>query len=261
MFKFAANLTFLFTEFDFLERFSAAQKAGFKYVEFMFPYEFDQAEISKQLDRHNLKMVLFNIPAGDWAGGDRGIAVDPARKNEFRDGVKEAISSAQRFNVKQVNCLVGNTNESESADALWNNLVDNIRFAADELKAHGVNLLIEPINHHDMPGFYLNTTDQVMKLISEVKKDNVYLQYDVYHAEREKEDHLAILKDKLHKVGHIQIADNPGRNQPGTGVIDYTSLFKTIAESNYNGYIAMEYKPDPNTEASLEWVAKFGYKL
>ncbi len=260
MLKLAANLTFLFTELPFMDRFDAARKAGFNYVEFMFPYEFDQEEISRQLEKNNLKLILFNLPAGNWAEGDRGIAVDPARKDEFRKGVKAAIDSVQRFGVNQVNCLVGKAPEKISHDMLKQNLIDNLNYAAEELNKHNAKLLIEPINRYDIPGFYLNTTEQVINLISEINHSNVYLQYDIYHAEREKENHIAILKNHMDKIAHIQIADNPGRNQPGTGEIDYKSIFKEL-EQNYNGFVAMEYKPDPDTETSLEWVSKYGYKL
>lgn len=261
MLRFAANLTFMFTELPFMGRFGAARKAGFNYVEFMFPYDFDLDEIENQLKQHKLKLILFNLPAGNWEAGDRGIALDPKRKSEFISGVENGIVAAQRFSMDKLNCLVGRIDEQVTNKLLWDNLVDNIGYAAEELGKHGMDLLVEPVNHFDVPGFYLNKTDQVLKLISEVNRSNVYLQYDVYHAEREGEDHRAILSNSFHKIRHIQIADNPGRHQPGTGVIDYKFLFAEIERLEYKGYIAMEYKPKPNTLESLEWINKFGYKL
>ncbi len=261
MLKLVANLTFLFNELDFMERFEAASKAGFKYVEFMFPYDFDQDEIKKQLEAHNLKLVLFNLPAGDWAEGDRGIAVDPARKGQFRNAVYKAIASANKFDVRQVNCLVGLAPEAGGREEFWENLIDNTCFASDELRKENINLLLEPINHHDIPGFFLNTTTEVIKLIEEVNRPNIFLQYDVYHADRENEDHSFILKNYITQIGHIQIADNPGRNQPGTGKITFEAIFNDISASNYQGYVAMEYKPDPDTVTSLKWIANYGLAL
>ncbi|KUO50827.1 MAG: hydroxypyruvate isomerase [Desulfitibacter sp. BRH_c19] len=261
MLRFTANLTFLFTELPFMERFGAARKAGFNYVEFMFPYDFNLDEIEKQLKQHSLKLVLFNLSAGNWEEGDRGIAFNPERKSEFRGGVEKGIAAAQKFGVNRVNCLVGKVDEQSSNSSIWENLVENICYAADEFAKYDINLMVEPINHYDIPGFYLNTTDAVLKLISEVNRPNVYLQYDIYHAERETENHKSILNNYFDKIGHIQIADNPGRHQPGTGDIDFTFLFDEIERLGYNGYIGLEYKPEPNTFESLGWVKEYGYKL
>lgn len=261
MLKFAANLTFLFTELPFMERFEAAKKAGFNYVEFMFPYDFDLDEIEKQLKQHRLQLVLFNLPAGDWANGDRGIALDPGRRTEFRKGVSQTIMAAQKFGVDRVNCLVGKVDDPTLDNGLWENLVENVCHAADELGKYGIDLMVEPINHYDVPGFYLNTTEQVLKLLADVSRSNVYLQYDVYHAEREGESHKEILGNIFDRIGHIQIADSPGRNQPGTGVIDFEFVLSQIERLGYEGYIGMEYKPQPNTVESLEWIKNFPYKL
>ena len=260
MLKFAANLTFLFTELPFMERFEAAKKAGFSYVEFMFPYDIDE-EIEKQLKQHGLKVVLFNLPAGDWDNGERGIAVDPNRRTEFREGVNKAVKIAKRFGVSNVNCLVGKAEDPSLSGEIWDGLLENICYAADELAKQGLNLMVEPVNHYDVPGFYLNTTEQVLKLISDINRPNVYLQYDIYHAEREGESHKEIISKNFHKIGHIQIADNPGRNQPGTGVIDFSFILAELERLGYNGYISMEYKPKPNTIESLEWIKSFPYKL
>ena len=244
-----------------MERFSAARKAGFEAVEFMFPYDYDLDEIDSQLKQNGLKLALFNLPAGNWGAGDRGIAVDPDRKEEFRAGVNQAIIAARKFGVNRVNCLVGKKVPSISDPDLWSNLVENIRFAADALQEYNIDLMVEPLNHFDIQGFYLNTTGQALKLISEANRPNVYLQYDIYHAAREEEELTAILHNHLPQIGHIQVADNPGRHQPGTGNIDFRLLFDEIQKLGYGGYVSMEYIPDPDTLTSLQWVAEYGYKL
>lgn len=258
---FSANLNFLFNEVSFMERFSAAAKAGFKNVEFMFPYDYDQNEIKKQLEQNHLKLVLFNLPAGNWEDGDRGIAVDPVRKEEFKNGVGKAIETAKLLGVSRINCLVGKANGGFASDFIMGNLLDNISYAADEFQKVGLDLMIEPINHFDIPGFYLNTTDQVIEIINKLERSNIYLQYDIYHAEREGEDHEQILKRYFSSIGHVQVADNPGRNEPGTGVVRVKHLFDTLDKMGYKGYTGMEYKPSGITEDSLGWVEKYGYQL
>lgn len=255
--SFVANLSFLFTEKPFMVRFVAAKTVGFDKVEFMFPYDYDLDEIKSQLNSLGLELVLFNLPAGDWGNGERGIAINPDRKNEFRAGVGKAIEVAQKLGVKQVNCLVGIRTPGTEESELWTTLVENISYAADQLQEQGIRLLIEPINHYDIPGFFLNTTDQVLKLIKEVKRPNVFLQWDIYHASREDEDLLKILSDSISHIGHVQIADQPGRNQPGTGVIDFQSLFAELKKAGYSKAISLEYVPNPNTETSLEWVKNY----
>lgn len=259
--KFSANLNFLFNEVPFMERFALAAKAGFKYVEFMFPYDYDQVEIKKQLEQNQLKLVLFNLPAGNWAEGDRGIAVDPSRKEEFKLGVAKAVEASKFLGVKRINCLAGKPGEAHSEEANMENLLANLSYAADALLAEGIDLLIEPINNFDIPGFYLKTTAQVVEIIKRLGKSNIYLQYDIYHAEREGEDHKQILDLFFDLIRHVQVADNPGRNEPGTGVIPVKELFDIMDERKYEGYIGMEYKPTGVTEDSLAWVKKMGYAL
>lgn len=259
--NFTANLSFLFTELQFMERFSAAREAGFQAVEFMFPYDYNLDEINDQLKENHLKLVLFNLPSGNWAGGDRGIAIDPVRKEEFRKGVDKAIKAALKFGVTHVNCLVGKSVPEQSDQVLWGNLVENIRYAADSLKKYDINLMVEPINHFDIPGFYLNKTEQVLKLLNHVDRANVYVQYDIYHADREGDNHNDILNNHLPRVGHIQIADNPDRHQPGSGNINFKYLLEKIDQLGYNGYVGMEYIPHPDTLTSLSWVKEYGYEL
>ncbi|MGE4273812.1 MAG: hydroxypyruvate isomerase [Desulfitobacterium sp.] len=252
-----ANLSFLFTDLPLLDRFEAAKAAGLKRVEFMFPYDYEPAELKEALEINGLELVLFNLPAGNWDAGERGIALDPSRQEEFQAGVAKAITFAQALQVKQVNCLVGKALPDQSAEVLWSTLIANIRYAAEQLQAAGVKLLVEPLNHLDAPGFFLNTTDDVLNVISASESDNVFLQYDTYHAAREGEDLLQVLRDKFPQIAHIQIADNPGRHQPGTGELDYHTFFKTLEEVDYPFAIAMEYVPQPDTVTSLAWIKDF----
>ena len=254
--QFAANLTMLFNEVPFMERFEAAAKAGFKHVEFLFPYAFPAADIKARLDGNGLTLVLHNLPAGDWDAGERGIACHPDRVEEFRSGVAKAIEYAKVLGVKQVNCLVGKVPAGADEKAVHQTMVDNLRFAAGELKGAGLRLLIEPINTFDIPGFALNRTEQALALMDEVGSDNLFVQYDIYHAQRMEGELGATLEKNLARIGHIQLADNPGRNEPGTGEINYPFLFKLIDRIGYTGTIGCEYKPAGTTEAGLGWREK-----
>lgn len=254
--QFAANLTMLFNEVPFMERFEAAAKAGFKHVEFLFPYAFPAADIKARLDDNGLSLVLHNLPAGDWDAGERGIACHPDRVEEFRSGVAKAIEYAKMLGVKQVNCLVGKVPAGADEKAVHQTMVENLRFAAGELKNAGLRLLIEPINTFDIPGFALNRTEQALALIDEVGSDNLFVQYDIYHAQRMEGELGATLEKNLARIGHIQLADNPGRNEPGTGEINYPFLFKLIDRIGYTGTIGCEYKPAGATEAGLGWREK-----
>ncbi|MGB9859583.1 MAG: hydroxypyruvate isomerase [Moorellaceae bacterium] len=259
--RFAANLTMLFTEVPFLERFKAAREAGFKSVEFLFPYEYEMSQIRNLVEKNGLQVVLFNLPAGNWAAGDRGIACDPGRQEEFRAGVQQALAWARELGVPRLNCLAGKAVSSSSQEQQWRILVDNLRYAAELLGAHGINLMIEPINRYDMPGFILNTSRQALELIAQINLPNVYLQYDIYHAQREEGDLTNTLREHLQKIGHIQIADNPWRHQPGTGEINYPFILKELDKLEYKGYVSLEYLPQPDTLTSLQWITAYGYSL
>jgi hydroxypyruvate isomerase len=252
--QFAANLTMLFTEAPFLERFERASKAGFKAVEFLFPYAFSATEIKELLDRHQLKLVLHNLPAGDWDAGERGIACHPDRVDEFRNGVTKAIEYAKVLGVQQLNCLAGKAPEGLDQKVLHATFVENLRFAAAELKKANLNLLIEPINTFDIPGFFLSTTKQASEVLAEVGASNLLIQYDIYHAQRMEGELANTIEKNLSKIGHIQLADNPGRNEPGTGEINYAYLFKFLDRIGYQGWIGCEYKPASSTEAGLGWI-------
>jgi len=251
--KFAANLTMLFGEVDFLDRFKAAADNGFKGVEYLFPYAYEADEIAAKLKENNLEQVLHNLPAGDWGAGERGIACHPDRVEEFKKGVDTAIEYATKLGCKQLNCLAGKVPEGVSQEQAHQTFVSNVKFAADKLKAAGITLLIEPINTFDIPGFFLSTTAQGNAIIDEIGSDNLFLQYDIYHMQRMEGELAATMKANLKRIKHIQLADNPGRNEPGTGEINYTFLFKYIDEIGYDGWIGCEYKPAGDTVAGLGW--------
>lgn len=251
--KFAANLTMLFNEVPFMDRFEQAAQAGFEAVEFLFPYDFAAEDIRAKLKGNNLALVLHNLPAGDWAAGERGIACHPNRVDEFRAGVAKAISYAKVLEVGQLNCLAGKLPDGVSAQQAHAVFVENLRFAAGELKKAGLRLLIEPINTFDIPGFFLSRTDQALAILKEVGADNLFIQYDIYHAQRMEGEIAVTLRDRLPQIGHLQLADNPGRNEPGTGELNYAFLFKHIDAIGYTGWIGCEYKPKAATVDGLGW--------
>jgi hydroxypyruvate isomerase len=253
--RLAANLTMLFNEVPFLDRFEAAAKAGFTAVEFLFPYEYRPADLRARLDGNGLKLVLHNLPAGDWGKGERGIGCHPDRVDEFRAGVDRAIDYATALGAPQVNCLAGIAPSGVPAEKLRATFVENLRYAAVQLEAAGIKLLIEPINTFDIPGFYLNRTAQALNLVAEAGSDNLYLQYDIYHAQRMEGELAATIKANLAKIAHLQLADNPGRNEPGTGEINYRFLFGWLDAIGYDGWIGCEYRPKTTTEAGLGWRA------
>ncbi len=252
--KFAANLTMLFNEVDFLDRFEEAAKAGFKGVEYLFPYAYPAGQLSEQLAGNDLVQVLHNLPAGDWDAGERGIACHPDRVGEFQDGVGRAIEYATALGCVQVNCLAGVCPEGTDAESMRQTFVSNLRFAAEKLQDAGIRLLAEPINTRDIPGFYLHHTEQALELFDEVGSDNLYLQYDIYHMQIMEGDLAPTIQKHLGRIAHMQLADNPGRHEPGTGEINYRFLFEFIDQLGYDGWIGCEYKPKADTAAGLSWL-------
>ena len=252
--RFAANLSMLFTEVPFLDRFERAARAGFGSVEFLFPYAHTPAEVAAKVKGNRLKVVLHNLPAGDWEAGERGIACLPDRVDEFREGVAKAIEYATALGAPQLNCLAGKAPLGASDSMLRKTFVANLTFAAAALKKAGLKLLIEPINTYDIPGFYLNRTAQAISIMDEVGADNLYLQYDVYHAQRSEGELAATLAKHVNRIAHVQVADNPGRNEPGTGEINYAFLFAHLDRIGYAGAVGCEYKPATGTEAGLAWL-------
>ncbi len=251
---FCANLTMLWGELPFLERFQAARKAGFSGVEYLFPYDFAAEDLAAQLKQNGLTQVLHNLPAGDWAGGERGIAILPGREQEFRGGVDRAIRYATALGCTQVNCLAGLAPASADREQLEDILVANLAYAAAKLKDDGIRLLIEPINTRDMPGFFVNRTEQALGIIDKVGSDNLFLQYDIYHMQRMEGELAATIERNLPRIAHIQLADNPGRNEPGTGEIAWRFLFDHLDRIGYRGWVGCEYKPKTTTDAGLGWL-------
>ena len=256
--KFAANLTMLFNEVDFLDRFAAAREAGFTGVEYLFPYAYDKAALADRLSTHGLTQVLHNLPAGDWGAGERGIAVLPDRVEEFRAGVDTAIDYAKTLGCGQINCLAGIAPEGVDRGELHRTFVENLKFAADRLGAEGIRLLIEPINTRDIPGFFLNRTDQAKAILDEVGSPNLFIQYDIYHMQIMEGDLAPTIAANLDRIAHIQLADNPGRHEPGTGEINYPFLFDHLDSIGYSGWIGCEYKPATTTTEGLGWFAPYG---
>ena len=254
--KFAANVSMLFTELPFLDRFAHARRAGFAGVEFMFPYEFAAADIAARLKAHELRQVLFNLPPGDWAGGERGIACLPDRISEFRDGVARARDYAKGLSCSKLHSLAGIAPAGADPHELRDTYIGNLRYAADMVRDDGVQLLIEPINTRDMPGYFLSGTRQALKVIADAGVANLALQYDCYHMHIMGEDVPAVIARHLGSIAHIQIADAPGRHEPGTGVIDYAPLFRHIDAIGYAGWIGCEYKPKTTTDESLVWLTE-----
>jgi hydroxypyruvate isomerase len=254
--KFAANLTMLFNEVAFLDRFAAARRAGFAGVEYLFPYEHDAKEIRRRLDEQGLTQVLHNLPAGNWGGGERGIACHPDRVAEFEEGVTRAIQYATALGCRQLNCLAGIAPAGVDEVRARTTFVANLRGAAGRLQDAGIRLLIEPINTRDIPGFFLRTTAQALEIMGEVGSDNLFLQYDVYHMQIMEGDLATTIQKHLDRIAHVQIADNPGRHEPGTGEINYDFLFDHLDRIGYDGWVGCEYKPAASTESGLGWMTR-----
>ena len=252
--RFAANLSMLFTEVPVLERYARAAAAGFSAVEIQFPYDAPAAVIRDRLQAHRLRMVLHNLPGGDLAAGDRGIACHPGRGAEFRAGVEQAIAYATTLGVPQLNCLAGKAPPGVDEATLRATFIDNLRHAAGRLRAANLKLLIEPINTRDVPGFWLDRTAKAVGIIDELGLDNVFVQYDIYHAQRCEGELAGTLERYLPYIAHVQVADNPGRFEPGSGEIRYDFLFEHLHRIGYTGFVGCEYKPAGVTEEGLGWL-------
>jgi hydroxypyruvate isomerase len=254
--KFAANLSFLFPDIPFLDRFAAAADAGFRAVEFAFAYEHDPAEIARRLAAHGLTQALFNLPPGNLAAGDRGIAALPGREAEFRASVERARVLARATGCKRLHVMAGNIAADHGlAAAVY---IDNLRHAADALAADGVVLTIEPLNTTDNPGYFLTTTGQAIAILDRVGRDNARLQLDLYHCQIMEGDLARHIERLLPRVGHVQIAGNPGRHEPDRGEISYPFLFELLDELGYDGWVGCEYRPHGGTLAGLGWAKRWG---
>lgn len=259
--KVAANLTMLFQDVPFLDRFAAAKQAGFKYVEFLFPYDHPAEKVKEALDKNGLKVVLFNLPSGNWGGGDRGIGASPNRVEEYRAGVKRAVEYAKLLGVPRMNTLAGKAVQGFSREDHLKTLVENLKFSADALGQIGVKQIVEHINPFDIPGFVLNRVQDVLDVLAQVNRPNTAVQYDIYHAQRTEGNLVQILREQFAKIDHIQVADNPGRNQPGTGEINYPFVFAEMDKLGYQGFVGLEYVPKPDTLKSLGWIKEYGCQM
>jgi hydroxypyruvate isomerase len=255
MLRFSANISTLFTALPVPERIAAAAQAGFGAVEMQFPYELPAAMLRDAAREAEVAFVLINIPAGDFAQGERGIACLPGRENEFLRGVRLAGDYANTLGCPRVNCLAGNLPEGETPEQCWDVLVENLRLAADMLAVRGVQLLVEPLNRADNPRFILNGYPDAEALLTAVGKDNLALQYDTYHARAGGEDVLEGLTKRLARTGHIQFSDYPGRGAPGTGELDFSRLFRAIRNLPYEGWTGAEYLCPSPGPGDFAWMA------
>ena len=256
--KFAANLSFIFQEVEFLDRFAAAAACGFKAVEYLTPYEHSPEVIAEQLNRHGLEQALFNMPPGAWAAGERGIAALSGREPEFRDGVEQALVYAKATKCGLLHAMAGVLPAGhDRAEAEWGYLT-NLRHAADRLAGEGITLVIEPINTRDIPGYFLNTTSQAMSIIERVGHPNLKLQLDLYHVQIMEGDLAHRIRALAGCYPHVQIAGNPGRHEPDIGEINYPYLFDLLDELGYSGWIGCEYRPKGETRAGLGWTRRYG---
>ena len=252
--KFAANLSFLFIELEFLDRFKAARDAGFDAVEFMFPYPYEKQQLAEVLEANKLELVLHNLPAGNWEAGERGIACHPNRRKDFQEGVQRAVEYAKALGCRKINCLAGiRPPEVEFAEARQT-LINNLAYAAQILSGNGIQLLLEPVNTLDIPGFFVSTSAFGLELINAADPARIGLQFDIYHTQIMEGDLARRIESNLKQIFHIQIADNPGRHEPGTGEINYPFLFKFLDRIGYSGWIGCEYKPSGDTLSSLGWL-------
>ncbi len=254
--RFSANISMMYGDLAFLDRFSAAAADGFRGVEYIGAYDYEPDVVKSVLQAAALEQVLFNFPTGDWASGERGIGALPGREAEFRAGVDQALSFAEALGCKQINCLAGIVPEHVSRDTALEVLAQNLAFAAPKLADAGIRLLVEPINSFDIPGFALNTSAETLALFDQIGADNLWLQYDFYHMQRMQGELIGTFRAAQDKIAHVQIADTPGRHEPGTGEINYAFIFRQLEALEYAGWIGCEYVPKNDTSTGLSWRAE-----
>ncbi len=257
MLKFAANLSMLFKEVSFLERFERAAMVGFKAVEYQFPYEYDAGELAAQLEKHGLRQVLFNMPPGDWASGDRGTAALPERGDEFRAGVETALAYARLLDCKRVHAMSGIVAPDGDRDLCERTFIENIRFAADAAANDGITVLIEALNDHDVPGYFIAHQLEAVELVRRVDRRNVAVQLDYYHAQIMDGDVTRLTERMAGTFAHVQIASVPDRHEPDEGEVDYRRIFETLERIGYTGWIGCEYNPRGDTEEGLRWLSPY----
>lgn len=255
--RFAANLSLMFNEHAFLDRFAAARQAGFEAVEFLFPYGHPAAEVAKRLADNGLANVLFNAPPGDWDAGERGVAIFPDRRAEFREGIKRALDYAAALGCPRLHVMAGLAPAGVARDTLLATCAANLDWAAEECAKAGVKPVIEPINHRDIPDFFLNTTAEARAIIEALGPERVGLQFDLYHCQVTEGDVTRKARELLPFIAHMQVADTPGRHEPGTGEVRWDFVFQAIDEMGYRGWIGCEYRPRAGTLDGLGWWAPY----
>jgi 2-dehydrotetronate isomerase len=256
--KFAANLSFIFQEVEFLDRFAAAAECGFKAVEYLGAYDHSPETVAARLERHGLVQALFNMPPGNWAAGERGLAALSGREAEFRAGVDTALTYAKATNCRLLHAMAGLVPDDRDRGEAERTYVGNLRYAAERAAAAGVTVIIEPINTRDIPGYFLNTTTQAIAVIDRVGHPNLQLQLDLYHVQIMEGDLAHRIRALAGRYPHIQIAGNPGRHEPDIGEINYPFLFDLLDEVGYAGWIGCEYRPERDTRAGLGWARPYG---
>ncbi|MGO4302107.1 2-oxo-tetronate isomerase [Cupriavidus sp. RAF12] len=255
--RFAANLSMMYTEHDFLDRFAAAAADGFQAVEYLFPYDHPAAEIRKRLVDNGLTQALFNAPPGDWAAGDRGMAALPGRETEFRNAVARALEYAAVIGNDRVHVMAGLVPADADRARCRATYLENLAYAAASAAAHGITVLIEPINTRDMPGYFLNRQDDGQTICKQVGAANLKVQFDCYHCQIVEGDLAVKLKRDFDGIGHIQIAGVPDRHEPDLGELNYPYLFDVIDALGYKGWIGCEYRPRAGTSAGLGWLKPY----
>ncbi len=256
--RLCANLSMMFNEIPFLDRFGAAAAADFAGVEFLFPYDYAAAEIRARLDDTGLQQVLFNAPPGDWAAGERGTATLPGRQQEFRDGIMKALDYADALGNRLVHVMAGIPPAGLRPGVAAALYVSNLAWAAEQAAPRGITLVLEPINHRDMPGFFLNTMAQGAAVVEALGRDRVGLQFDVYHCQVTEGDITKRMAALMPLIAHMQIADVPARNEPGTGEIGWRFVFSEMDRLQYSGWVGCEYRPAGETVAGLRWRRDYG---
>ncbi|MDD9907658.1 MAG: hydroxypyruvate isomerase family protein [Rhodospirillaceae bacterium] len=254
----AANLSMMFTEVPFLERFAAAADAGFKGVEYLFPYDHPAETIAKALQDNGLQNVLFNLPPGNWETGDRGLAALPGREADFEGLIDKALEYAQVIGCPRLHVMAGIPPEDANPYACQRTYVENVRLAAERAAPHGITVLLEPINPRDIPGYYLNRQDDGLKTLDTVGAENAALQMDLYHCQIVEGDVAMKIRANIDRVAHFQIAGVPDRHEPDLGEVNYPYLFDVIDELGFEGWIGCEYRPKGETRAGLGWAAPYG---
>jgi hydroxypyruvate isomerase len=254
--RFAANLSMMFTEVPFLDRFAAAAAAGFQAVEFLFPYDHPPEVVAARLREAGLTQALFNMPPGNWEAGERGMAAIPGREAEFRANVAKALTYAQALGCKTLHAMSGITEGMDRA-ACEEAFVENFRYAADELAPHGITLLVEPINSRNMPGYFIAHQLEAVALVERVSRPNVQVQLDLYHAQIMDGDLSKLIEKMAGKFAHVQIASVPDRHEPDEGEVNYPHLYGVLDRVGYRGWIGCEYNPRGETTAGLGWFAPY----